>query len=224
MMIGMENKKEDKTYVLLTIVSTLLLITVMVGTSFAFFSARFLGEYNSISIKSAETGTATAEGTSVNLFVTLLDMDPKTAANDYSSYKETENPATLVITASTGNGANMNCTYDLIYKPNDIYYKSTYNTDNYREFVIYGSQEVLEGEDNLIYTGTLPEYDLTGVMDEVTIVSGATLRVEGNNVTGKIKWNINARYYNLDIGQNDNSGKSFGGAIEVGALTCIPTD
>ena len=206
---------------ILIILTSLILIVAMIGATFAYFTATSNDGTSKVTLESAELGSAMAEGTAVELAVMPADMEQIDGKNDYSKYKEPSTPGTLKLSATNGDAGTTTCTYNIIYKPTTAYIKSTENTLNLKEFTIRGSQNVSIGSGNVAYTGTIDEYDLTGVSTTVTLVSGATMTVTGVNQEGEISWEIVPRFYNLAIDQTSNANISFGGSVEVGSLACV---
>ena len=141
--------------------------------------------------------------------------------NNFTVYKEADEPGTLTITAEMGNFVgSINCVYNIIYRPTTAYMFSRANRLFLREFTIRGSQSLVSGNSFAIYSGIMPETNLTGVTRPITLVDRATLSVYGRRRSASVEWKIMPRYYNLGIDQTDNSGKMFGGIVEVGQLIC----
>lgn len=218
----MKYAKDKKFMTILVLVSILLFIVVAVGASFAFFTARISGISNNIRIETAQLGNAISSGTSVSLHVTGQDMLKDKASNYYTSFKQSPAPATLSITATSGDtNSIMRCTYDLVYKPYKAYNKSKENTRNLKEFSIIGYQNISYTNTIAYINGAMGEKDLTDVATEITLVRGATLTVVGRNRTAIATWYLTPRYYNLALNQDDNANITFGGTIEVGRLVCL---
>jgi hypothetical protein len=216
----MKKVENKKSYTMLSILFIIVFIVIMIGTSFAFFTARVSGVFHSATVKSAELGTASSSATSISLFVSSMDMLVNNGSNNYSAYKESSDAATLKINISTGTTLGMECTYDLVYTPTVVYNRSLANTNNLKEFVINGYQIVISGSTTTL-TGSFNEFDLTGVSSKAILVHDAKVRVTGKNANGSIQWNLRPRYYNLALDQDDNTNKSFGGTIGIEHFVCV---
>lgn len=218
----MKYAKDKKFLTILTVISILLFIVITIGASFAFFTARVSGISNNIRIETAQLGSASASGTSVSLYVTSNDMLEKNGRNDYTAYKESLKPATLSVVATSGDQAAFTrCTYDLVYKPYQVYNKSNENYRNLKEFSIRGYQNITYTNTVSYITGALAETNLNDVATKIKLVTGATITIVGARKTSITTWYITPRYYNLALNQDDNADKTFGGTIEVGRLVCL---
>ena len=222
MVDNMKNGNNKKIVIVLNIIFILTFVIISLGASFAYFSYQMDGTPNPITVEMAEVGTATAEGTSVNLFVSSKDMQVNNASNDYTAYKEPVGTSNITIEASTGSTKGIDCTYDIVYNPTSVYQRSVQNVSSLKEFTISGYVEPISSSSFTVSNGTMPEVDLTGVDAPITLVSGAKLVVNGSNRVGTIVWYIKPRYYNLNISQSDNADKQFGGTMEVIRLACLP--
>jgi predicted ribosomally synthesized peptide with SipW-like signal peptide len=216
----MKNKK-SKSIEVLTILSALILLVSMIGATFAYFSATATGETNKMTIQSAEVPATYAEGTSVSFLVDPDTMKYEKGSNDETSYSQSDTPGILKIQASTANSeSTITCLYDILYTPTTVYNRSTANVTNLKEFTVIGSPKITKGSEYTKITGSMDETDLTGVSNTIKLVTGATIIVNGTDVTGETEWDFYPRYYNLGYNQDDNANKTFGGSISVGGLTC----
>ncbi len=219
-MNGIKNKRVSNVLLILFILT---FVVILLGSSFAFFTARVIGRPSSIKIQAAELGTSTAQGTAISLYVSEHDMNEIDGSNSYTAYKESSEYAILSITTSTGTKRVVECTYDLTYKPTNAYNKSGTNTSNLKEFTLLGTPVAVNASNTTI-TGEMPEINLTGVTSEIVIVSGAKLIVTGEKTEGQVEWRFTPRYYNLRIDQTENADSVFGGTIQIGSIACLSSD
>lgn len=212
--------KIKKTKILSIITISTLLLAVF-GATFAYFTATgdVKGTLDLTVMTSSRNQTITTS-TDVSLFVNASDMQELKSSNSYNSYKEANVPGEIMIQTTVGSsGGTSRCTYDVVYITNSskMYYKSSTNTSNLREYVI-----LIEAiEDNATHSGNDNiEMDLTNKNGTITLASNQTIVVSGAGTIGKVKWELTPRYYNLTINQSENANKSFGGRVEIANLSC----
>jgi hypothetical protein len=215
-------KDNNKKTIILIVVYTSILLASMIGATFAYFTSSVSGATSKVELKSSVLSDAYANGTSVNLDVSLIDMQKNNSSNDYKSYKDSQQPGTLTLNSTVGDKLpKVTCTYDILYTPTTVYHSSIENNSNLKEFVINGYQEVTNGGSNVSFVGSMEETDLTNVSDTLILVHNAKLIINGVNNSGEITWNFIPRFYNLNISQDDNANITFGGNISIGSLLCL---
>ncbi len=213
---------ERKNTLLLTVIAVATLLVAVVGATFAYFTATSNeGGRSRLTVNTNSVDQTTATGTDVALTINQSDMNLLDGKNDYTAYKE-NNAGRAGLETTVGNGGGINtCTYDLIYTPDadpsGVYTKSATNLADLKEFTVLVSATSSNGT---ITKETQTEIDLTGQTGIVNLVTGATLVVSGANETGSVTWTITPRYYNLEIDQTENAGKTFGGIVSLTNLSC----
>lgn len=220
-------KMENKRVKILVLFTTLSLLTTIIGATFSYFTAvREEKTITPLKVYTYSQDMTTSTATNVLLFVPSYKMNQGKGRNDYSQFHRAPVPGEIIIKTSVGSLGGINtCTYDLVYLPKEIngaYYKSSSNTFGYKELVL--ELEAIALDENVIITkGENVEIDITDVDEELTLVQGATLSVEGEVATGRVKWEIYPKIYNLGINQTDRADQMFGGSIYIKNLVCDNT-
>lgn len=202
-------------------ISTLLIGSFM--ATFAYFSS--LGDITAtsdVSVLVLSRDQTVTTSTDVSLDIYSDDMKEATGSNNYTSFKDADNPSEVKIQTTLGSGGGISlCTYDLIYIPNPGYTAAANNTTGLKEFVILLNSV----ENNAKRLGNYPaEYDLTNVTSTVTLAQNQKIAVGDGIDQGNVTWEITPRYYNLEIDQSDKIGISFGGRVEVTNINCMQVE
>ena len=216
---------EKRNTVLLTVIAIATLLVAVVGATFAYFTASEIEMGKSVvTVETSSVDQTTAEGTNVSLNIGMLNMNQLDGKNDYTAYKDSDDPGTIKISTQLGSsGGKTTCTYDLVYTPTTggDYKKSVANTGNLKELTII-TEATATGTGSSVQGSSSKETDLTGKPTVTTLVTGAKLIVQGGAGTkGDANWVITPRYYNLGVDQTDNAQKSFGGTVSVVNLSCV---
>ncbi len=215
---------ESKNTMLLTVIAIATLLVAVVGATFAYFTSTQIDSGRSVlTVQTHSVDQITANGTNVTLTVNQEDMLKENAKNDYSAHTpDPEVIGDVSISTTLGSAGGVNtCTFDLIYTPTVIYVKSEDNTSNLKEFVV-----IVEGSatDGVLQGGEQAEIDLTGANSITQLATGVKLIVTGEeDKTGTATFTIIPRYYNLDLNQSENQGKTFGGNVTITNLECVNT-
>ena len=217
----MENKKNT---ILLTVIAVATLLVAVVGATFAYFTAQ--GGTGTSANVTVTTGTAASSefGTfgAINIYA------------DATTFAKGKPDATGTTTVSwTAPGATTNTTpseadrsfcytADLIINTN-TFTKSAANTTNAKELyftAVKGSDTLVE-EQSLV---TLPAGTaVTGTINIPTTKDGSVLKHKLIADAGKTvsdSWTITVTLKNLDIDQNENTGKQLSGTIKFTKVAC----
>lgn len=220
----MDNKKNT---ILLTVIAVATLLVAVVGATFAYFTAQ--GAQGTTASVTVSTGTAASSE-----FGTI---DPLNIYADATTFAEGAGDVTDDTTgkvkwtapgAVTGQEAPSEAdrsfcyTADLIIKTN-TFTKSAANTTNEKELyftAVKGSTTLVE-EQSLV---TLPAGTaVTGTINIPTTKAGKELKHKLIAEAGKTvsdSWTITVTLKNLDIDQNENTGKQLAGSIKFTKVAC----
>ena len=129
------------------------------------------------------------------------------ASNDYSSFVS-GNGGNINVSLNTNGLKKVYCSYDLVYIPSIAYTPSSGATNaGLKEFTLSGTSD--KGN-------SFSEIDVSG-SSAVTLISGIKISTDTNILE---KWSFTAKYYNLDVIQDNVVGKTFKGNIKVANTNC----
>lgn len=219
----MENKKNT---ILLTVIAVATLLVAVVGATFAFFSAQ--GGTGSSGNITVSTGSAASSefGT----------MNPINIYADATTFAQGKGDATGSTTGSvkwTAPGASggttpaeADRTFCYTAKLNitaNTFTKSAANTTNLNEleFTAVKNATTVIDKQSLV---TLPAGTaVTGEINIPTAKDGSTMKhtlVAEAGASVEDKWTITVTLKNLDVDQNENTGKQFTATIKFDKTTC----
>ena len=198
---------------ILIFIGILLVVTIIIGISYAYFFNIEIKNNNTISgnINTKYYTFESSGNSNLSLTINQSDLDMANASNDYSSFV-------------SGNGGNINvslnanglkkvyCSYDLVYEPVSPYTKSEGATNaGLKEFTLSGTSD--KGN-------SFNEIEISG-SNKVTLISGVKISTDTNILEN---WSFTAKYYNLDVIQDNVAGKTFKGNIKVANSSCSFND
>ena len=206
----LKNKIIENRVGLLVTIGILLIVTILVGISYAYFGRIEIKNNNTVSGNiNTNSYIFNTNGTgAISLSLNNDDLDVANASNDYSSY--VSNIGGNINVSLDANGLNkVYCSYDLVYIPSTAYTPSTGATNaGLKEFTLSGTSD--KGN-------SFSEIDVSG-SSSVTLISGVYISTDTNILE---KWSFTAKYYNLDVIQDNVIGKTFGGNIKVTNTNCL---
>ena len=195
--------------VLLVTIGILLVVTILVGISYAYFFNIQIKTNNTISgnIKTNSYIFNTNGTGSLSITLDNDKLDISNASNNYTSYAS--NTGGNINVSLDANGLNkVYCSYDLVYVPSTAYTPSEGATNaGLKEFTLSGTSD--KGN-------SFSEIDVSG-SSTVTLISGVKISTDTNILE---KWSFTAKYYNLDVIQDNVVGKTFKGNIKVANTNC----
>ena len=205
----LKNKIIENRVGLLVTIGILLIVTIIVGISYAYFGRIEIKNNNTVSGNiNTNSYIFNTNGTGA-LSITLDNdkLDVANASNDYSSY--VSNTGSNINVSLDANGLKkVYCSYDLVYVPSTAYTPSSGATNaGLKEFTLSGISD--KGN-------SFSEIDVSG-SSAVTLISSVKISTDTNILE---KWSFTAKYYNLDVIQDSVIGKTFGGNIKVTNTTC----
>ena len=205
----LKNKIIENRVGLLITIGILLIVTIIVGISYAYFGGIEIKNNNTVSGNiNTNSYIFTTNGTGViSLSLNNVDLDVANASNDYSSY--VSNTGSNINVSLDANGLNkVYCSYDLVYIPSTAYTPSSGATNaGLKEFTLSGTSD--KGN-------SFSEIDVSG-SSAVTLISSVKISTNTNILE---KWSFTAKYYNLDVIQDNVVGKTFKGNIKVANTNC----
>ena len=195
--------------VLLVTIGILLVVTILVGISYAYFFNIQIKTNNTISgnIKTNSYIFNTNGTGSLSITLDNDKLDIANASNNYTSYAS--NTGGNINVSLDANGLNkVYCSYDLVYVPSTAYTPSEGATNaGLKEFTLSGTSD--KGN-------SFSEIDVSG-SSAVTLISGVKISTDTNILE---KWSFTVKYYNLDVIQDNVIGKTFKGSIKIVNTDC----
>lgn len=220
----MENKKNT---ILLTVIAVATLLVAVVGATFAYFTAQ--GGTETSADVSVTTGTAASSefGTfgDINIYadaITFAKGKPDATGTTTGTVSWTAPGAVTGQEAPSEADRSFCYTADLIITAN-TFTKSAANTANAKElyFTAVKGSTTLVDEQSLV---TLPAGTaVTGTINIPTTKDGEVLKHKLIAEAGKTvsdSWTITVTLKNLDIDQNENTGKQLTGSIKFTKVAC----
>ena len=194
---------------ILIFIGVLLVVTIIIGISYAYFFNIEIKNNNTISGNintKYYTFESSGNGT-LSLTINQSDLDMANASNDYSSFVS-GNGGNINVSLNTNGLNKVYCSYDLVYIPGTAYTPNSGATNaGLKEFTLSGTSD--KGK-------SFSEIDVSG-SSTVTLISGVKISTDTNILE---KWSFTAKYYNLDVIQDNVVGKTFKGNIKVANTNC----
>ena len=194
---------------ILIFIGVLLVVTIIIGISYAYFFNIEIKNNNTISGNiNTKYYTFESSGNSIlSLTINQSDLDMANASNDYSSFVS-GNGGNINVSLNTNGLKKVYCSYDLVYEPVSAYTPNSGATNaGLKEFTLSGTSD--KGN-------SFSEIDVSG-SSSVTLISGIKIYTDTNILE---KWSFTAKYYNLDVIQDNVAGKTFKGNIRVANTNC----
>ena len=194
---------------ILIFIGVLLVVTIIIGISYAYFFNIEIKNNNTISGNiNTKYYTFESSGNSIlSLTINQSDLDMANASNDYSSFVS-GNGGNINVSLNTNGLKKVYCSYDLVYEPVSAYTPSSGAVSaGLKEFTLSGTSD----KEN-----SFSEIDVSG-SSTVTLISGIKISTDTNILE---KWSFTAKYYNLDVIQDNVAGKTFKGNIKVANTNC----
>ena len=194
---------------ILIFIGVLLVVTIIIGISYAYFFNIEIKNNNTISgnINTKYYAFESSGNSTLSLTINQSDLDMANASNDYSSFVS-GNGGNINVSLNTNGLKKVYCSYDLVYEPVSVYTPSSGATNaGLKEFTLSGTSD--KGN-------SFSEIDVSG-SSTVTLISGVKISTDTNILE---KWSFTAKYYNLDVIQDNVVGKTFKGNIKVVNTNC----
>ena len=194
---------------ILIFIGVLLVVTIIIGISYAYFFNIEIKNNNTISgnINTKYYTFESSGNSNLSLTINQSDLDMANASNDYSSFVS-GNGGNINVSLNTNGLNKVYCSYDLVYIPSTAYTPSSGATSaGLKEFTLSGTSD--KGN-------SFSEIDVSG-SSSVTLISGIKISTDTNILE---KWSFTVKYYNLDIIQDNVVGKTFKGNIKVANTNC----
>ena len=194
---------------ILIFIGVLLVVTIIIGISYAYFFNIEIKNNNTLSgnINTKYYTFESSGNSTLSLTINQSDLDMANASNDYSSFVS-GNGGNINVSLNTNGLKKVYCSYDLVYVPSTAYTPSSGATNSgLKEFTLSGTSD--KGN-------SFSEIDVSG-SSSVTLISGIKIYTDTNILE---KWSFTAKYYNLDVIQDNVVGKTFKGNIKVANTNC----
>ena len=194
---------------ILIFIGVLLVVTIIIGISYAYFFNIEIKNNNTISgnINTKYYTFESSGNSTLSLTINQSDLDMANASNDYSSFVS-GNGGNINVSLNTNGLKKVYCSYDLVYIPSTAYTPNSGATNaGLKEFTLSGTSD--KGN-------SFSEIDVSG-SSAVTLISGIKISTDTNILE---KWSFTAKYYNLDVIQDNVAGKTFKGNIKVANTNC----
>ena len=194
---------------LLVTIGILLIVTILVGISYAYFGGIEIKNNNTVSGNINTNSYIFSTNGTGNLAITLEQdkLNVADGSNDYTSFMS--NTGGNINVSLDANGLKkVYCSYDLVYVPSTTYTPSTgAKNAGLKEFTLSGTSN----KEN-----SFSEIDISG-SSTITLLSGIEISTDS---TISEQWSFTVKYYNLDVIQDNVIGKTFGGNIKVTNTNC----
>ena len=194
---------------ILIFIGVLLVVTIIIGISYAYFFNIEIKNNNTISgnINTKYYTFESSGNSTLSLTINQSDLDMANASNDYSSFVS-GNGGNINVSLNTNGLNKVYCSYDLVYIPSTAYTPNSGATNaGLKEFTLSGTSD--KGN-------SFSEIDVSG-SSAITLISGIKISTDTNILE---KWSFTAKYYNLDVIQDNVVGKTFKGNIKVANTNC----
>ena len=194
---------------ILIFIGVLLVVTIIIGISYAYFFNIEIKNNNTISGNiNTKYYTFESSGNSIlSLTINQSDLDMANASNDYSSFVS-GNGGNINVSLNTNGLKKVYCSYDLVYEPVSAYTPNSGAVSaGLKEFTLSGTSD--KGN-------SFSEIDVSG-SSAVTLISSIKISTDTNILEN---WSFTAKYYNLDVIQDNVVGKTFKGNIKVANTNC----
>ena len=194
---------------ILIFIGVLLVVTIIIGISYAYFFNIEIKNNNTISgnINTKYYAFESSGNSTLSLTINQSDLDMANASNDYSSFVS-GNGGNINVSLNTNGLKKVYCSYDLVYEPVSVYTPSSGAINaGLKEFTLSGTSD--KGN-------SFSEIDVSG-SSAVTLISGVKISTDTNILEN---WSFTAKYYNLDVIQDNVAGKTFKGNIKVANTNC----
>lgn len=189
------------------ILGGILMLSLFVGASYAFIYSSSSELFNgALTFKDGfNVAYSLTTKTDLNYQINPLDLQ-----EGGSEYVESQPAEGIVMLGNNSDYNKIKCGYEIWYNPTTVYENSA-GAQNLEEMVIIGLES--SGQN------TPFRFNLNGVSAETRLAT-AYITATGENADITQKWQFTLRHYNLDVNQNDNIGKNFGGTISFRPLGC----
>ena len=207
----MDNNKNK----ILTLIAIITIILTLIGATYAFFAPQLGGT-------TSTNATVTSNTTDLLTFSMNQDISFTVSQADFAengNNKSGEATATATLTPNNKTGAATMYYYlYLNLQSNPIVY-STANTNHDPELML----QVFDGSNQLVtLTGLgtqktikgVTGYDITGITGFKTLLDNHAISASNNTATIE-NWRVIITLINLDVNQNDNTGKTVTGTISI---------
>ena len=194
---------------ILIFIGVLLVVTIIIGISYAYFFNIEIKNNNTISgnINTKYYTFESSGNSNLSLTINQSDLDMANASNDYSSFVS-GNGGNINVSLNTNGLNKVYCSYDLVYIPSTAYTPNSGATNaGLKEFTLSGTSD--KGN-------SFSEIDVSG-SSTVTLISDIKISTDTNILEN---WSFTAKYYNLDVIQDNVVGKTFKGNIKVANTNC----
>ena len=194
---------------ILIFIGVLLVVTIIIGISYAYFFNIEIKNNNTISgnINTKYYTFESSGNSTLSLTINQSDLDMANASNDYSSFVS-GNGGNINASLNTNGLKKVYCSYDLVYEPVSAYTPNSGAVSaGLKEFTLSGTSD----KEN-----SFSEIDVSG-SSSVTLISGIKISTDTNILEN---WSFTAKYYNLDVIQDNVAGKTIKGNIKVANSNC----
>ena len=205
----MDNNKNK----ILTLIAIITIVLTLIGATYAFFAAQAGGT-------TSTNATVTSNTTDLLTFSINQDISFTVTQADFAengNNKSGEATATATLTPNNKTGAATMYYYlYLNLQSNPIVYSAA-NTNQDPELML----QVFDGNNQLVtLTGLgtqktikgVTGYDITGVFGTKVLLDNHAISASNNTATIE-NWKVRITLINLDVDQNDNTGKAISGTI-----------
>ena len=198
---------------ILIFIGVLLVVTIIIGISYAYFFNIEIKNNNTISgnINTKYYTFATSGNKTISIALEQDKLNIAEGSNDYTSFMSNTG-ANITIFLAAIDGKKVYCTYDLVYVPSTAYVPSTEAKNaGLKELTLSGTTAAGYKFDDVDISGS----------NTVTLMKNALISTNGQYGHN---WKFTVKYYNLNVIQDNVIGKTFGGNIKVANVDCSFND
>lgn len=203
---------ERKNTILLTVIAVATLLVAVVGSTFAYFAVQVdekaaKVEINTQTAAANDQFVATGSG-KLELNVTNEAMqEVNSTGNPVAVSDTTDDAEKITVSLKAGSNAGATCKYYIQFTAGGSGYTKTSGAE--KEYTIEGNAGALEiAETNVDEAGKFGPFTITDAYD-----------ADAQQATTQV-WDFTARFYNLELNQQTQMGKTHTGSFTVVDVDC----
>ena len=201
----MENKKSK----ILTLIAIITILLTLIGATYAFFAAQGSGSTSTNATVTSNTTDLLTFAINQDISFRIMQADFASGGNNKSG--EATATATLIPNNKTGAASDRYYMYLNITSNPFVYSRANINQDPELMVQVFDSNNQLVSCPSLGEQKTIKGvtgYDITGVSGPVALLNNHQI-IASNNETTVETWRVVITMINLDVNQNDNTGKTI---------------
>lgn len=217
----MDNKKNT---ILLTVIAVATLLVAVVGATFAYFTAQ--GGAAAEAKVTVTTGTAASTTFGTYSAIEIYADQTNFAQNGDDISKSSTGTVSWTAPGATVEYKPTEDERSMCYKvefviDENTFVKSSTNTESLNELEYSVTKTPKNGTETALVSNASLVDLTTGVGKTGTLTISEEEKITADaGATNTVDWKITVTLKNLNVDQNDNTGKSFAGAVKFTGITC----